>query len=98
MHQLICFSILFVVAVLLNVATASRMASDGNWGEAVGRLFFGPLAFFYIIHSVIYVATRLIRGPEAVAPYASSKLNYIAFVITLLGIVGAAAQRATPSM
>ncbi|MDP9835961.1 hypothetical protein J2T09_000703 [Neorhizobium huautlense] len=96
MHQLICFSILLVVAVLFNAVAAAKMASDGNWGEAVGQLFFGPLVFFYVTHSVIYFATRLIRGPAAVASYSASRLNYIAFVITLLGILGAAAQRATP--
>jgi hypothetical protein len=95
MHQAICVAVLLTVAVLLNGPLAARMAADGNWGEAVGRLFFGPAVFFYIVHSVIYYAVRISRGPAAVATYAASKLNYIALVISLLGIIGAVAQRVT---
>lgn len=96
MHQAISLSILLAIAVLLNAPLAARMAADGNWGEAVGNVFFGPIVFFYIVHSLIYYAVRILRGPSAVAAYAASKLNYIAFVISLLGILGAVAQRATP--
>ncbi len=94
MHQLISIAILLAVAFLFNAPLAANMASAGQWGEAVGRLFVGPVAFFYIAHSVVYYATRAARGADKVGTYAGSRLNYVALVITLLGILGALAQRA----
>lgn len=96
MHQAISVSILLAIAVLLNAPLAAKMATNGNWGEAIGSVLFGPLVFFYVVHSLIYYAVRFLRGKSAVAAYSASKLNYIALVISLLGILGAAAQRMTP--
>lgn len=94
MHQLISVSVLVVVALLLNAQVASQMANDGNWGEAAGLLLSGPLGLFLLSHIVIYYPVRLIRGSSALASFSASKLNYIAFVISLMGILGAVAQRA----
>ncbi|MGV1834156.1 hypothetical protein ACQZ6C_05300 [Rhizobium rhizogenes] len=96
MRQVICVGVLLIVAVLLNAPMAAKMAGDGNWGEAVGSMLFAPIVVFYFVHSLVYYATRFLRGPAAVATYATSKLNYIAFVISLLGVLGAVAQRMTP--
>lgn len=96
MHQLISVAVLLAVAVLLNGPLAMRMAADGNWGEAIGRLFFGPVVFFYLVHSVIFYAMRLFRRAEGGAGYATSRLNYISMVISLLGVLGAVAQRLAP--
>lgn len=96
MRQTICVAILLVIAVLLNASSAARMAADGNWGEAVGSLFFGPVVFFYIAHSLIYYAAYAVRGRAAIARYADSKVNHIALGISLLGILGDVAQRVAP--
>ncbi|WP_421363011.1 hypothetical protein [Agrobacterium rosae] len=96
MHQVICVFVLLVVSLLLNAQWATQIANDGNWGEAIGTLLIGPLGLFYFVHTIIYYAVRLIRGPSAVATYSASKLNYIAFAVSLLGILGAVAQRVQP--
>jgi hypothetical protein len=92
MHQVISLFIILTVTLLLNAQMAAQMASDGNWGEAVGLLLFAPLSIFFASHTLIYYALRLIRGSSALASYSASKLNYIALVISLLGILGAVAQ------
>lgn len=96
MRQAISVSILVVVGVLLNATYAAKMTAVGNWGEAIGSLFFGAIVLFYIIHSLIYFTVRLLSRSKAIAGYTASKLNYIACGITLLGILGAAVQRVTP--
>jgi len=92
-HQLISFTIVFVAAVALNLKSAAIAASDGNWGESVGNLVFGPLVFFFGVYTIVFFAVRLVRGKDAVAAYSASRLNYIAAVVTLLGVLGAAANR-----
>lgn len=96
MHQTICVAILLSVAALLNAPLAAKMAADGNWGEAAGRMFAGPIIVFYIVHTLVYYVMRLMRGRTAISTYAASRLNYIAFTITLLGILGAVARYARP--
>lgn len=96
MRQAVCVIILLAIAVLLNAPSAAQMAGDGNWGEAAGNLILGPIVIFYIVHSLIYYPVYALRGPAAVAPYTTSKINYIAFAISLLGVLGAVAQRAAP--
>ena len=93
MHQLISFTIVFLAAVALNLKSAAIDASNGNWGEGLGNLVFGPLVFFYGVHTIIYFAVRLVRGRDAIAAYSASRVNYIAAVVTLLGVLGAAANR-----
>ncbi|MGQ4274991.1 hypothetical protein [Terrihabitans sp. B22-R8] len=96
MRQIICIAIILAVSALCNAPLAARMASDGNWGEAVGQLVFAPLVVFYLVHSVIYYGTRLVRGRDALASYTNSKLSWIAFIVSVLGILGSAAQRVPP--
>lgn len=91
MHQLICVGVLLTLSFLLNAPLAARMASDGNWGEGLGILI-GPLVFFYLVHVPLYYAVRLVRG-AALASFTRSKLNYIAAVVGLAGILGTLAQR-----
>lgn len=92
MHQVISLFIILAVTLLLNARPAAQMASDGNWGEAVGLLFFGPLSIFFASHTMIYFALRLIRGSSTLGSYSASKLNYIALGISLMGMLGAVAQ------
>lgn len=87
-------SLTILVAVVLNLKTAAMMASVGNWGEAVGSMFFGPIVFFLIVQVVLFHATRLVRGSQAVAKFTTSRLNYISGLITLLGVLGAAVNPA----
>ncbi|MFC0243271.1 hypothetical protein [Rhodopseudomonas telluris] len=91
MHQVICVVVLLVLSLTLNAPVAARMAGDGNWGEGLGILV-GPVMIFYIVHAPIYYAVRLVRGP-ALASFAGSKLNYLAALIGLTGILGTLAQR-----
>ena len=96
MHQAISVVALFVVAFLLNAPFAAMVAADGNWGEAVGSLLIGPVVFYYAVHSLVYFTARFLRGRSAVATYTASRLNYVALAISVLGVLGAAAQRAIP--
>jgi hypothetical protein len=93
MHQLISFAVVFAIAVALNLRSAAIAASNGNWGEGLGNLVFAPLVFFYGVYTILFFAVRLLRGKDAVAAYSASRLNYIAAGITLLGVLGAAANR-----
>nr|WP_145994388.1 hypothetical protein [Mesorhizobium loti] len=82
-----------VPAVVLNLKSAAIMTSDGNWGGALGSMVFGPIVFFLILQAVLFYATRFLRGRQAVATFTTSRLNYVAGLITLLGVLGAAASR-----
>ncbi|XUY27491.1 hypothetical protein RMR21_003765 [Agrobacterium sp. rho-8.1] len=96
MHLTICIVLLLTVSAVLNASHAAQMAGVGNWGEALGEIAFGPLAFFFIAHVIIYYAIRAIRGREKLKSFSATKLNYIAFTLALMGILGAIAQRAGP--
>lgn len=91
MHQIISLGLILATAFLFNAGAAAEMASVGFWGEAVGRLFFAPIVFFYLVHTVVYFVVRLIRGKDRVRSYTRSRLNYIAAALTILGTIGAAA-------
>lgn len=92
MPQLLSLCVVVAVAVLLNLKTAAMMTSDGNWGGAVGAMLFGPIVFFLVVQAVLFYGTRLVRGPAAVATFTTSRLNYGAGLIALLGVLGAAAN------
>ncbi|MBB3947277.1 type IV secretory pathway VirB2 component (pilin) [Rhizobium skierniewicense] len=82
----------------MNAPYAAQMASDGNWGEAFGQMILGPLGFFLAAHVVIYYGLRLVRGPSKLKSFSATKLNYIALSLALMGILGAVAQRANPTL
>jgi heme/copper-type cytochrome/quinol oxidase subunit 2 len=91
MHQMIALALTLIVAVLLNGGAAAQMISAGYWGGAIGSLLFGPLIVFYVVHTLVYFVVRLIRGKDRVRSYTRSRLNYVAAVVAILGVVGAAA-------
>jgi hypothetical protein len=91
MHQIISLGLILATVFLFNARAAAEMASAGFWGWAVGQLFFGPVVFFFLVHTVVYLVVRLVRGKERVRSYTRSRLNYVAAVLTILGTIGAAA-------
>ncbi|WP_165358107.1 hypothetical protein [Mesorhizobium sp. Pch-S] len=93
MPQFLSLCVVVVLAVVLNLKAAAMMTSDGNWGGAVGSMFFGPIVFFLVLQAVLFYGTRLLRGRAAVATFTTSRLNYVAGLISLLGVLGAAANR-----
>lgn len=92
MPQFLSLCVVVAVAVLLNMKAAA-MSSEGNWGEALGSMLFAPIVFFLVVQAVLFYATRAVRGANAVAAFTTSRLNYVSAVITLLGVLGAAANR-----
>ena len=91
MAQVISIAILMVAVAVFQAGAAARLAADGNWGEALGRLVFGPLVFFFLIQAVLYYGTKLVRGHMGHG-FATSRLNYVSLAITLLGMLGRIAQ------
>lgn len=93
MHQTIAIGISLAIAVLLHGPLAAAEVSDGNWGSALGNLIFGPLVIFFLVHTIVYFLSRMIRGREKLASFSGSRLNYIAAAITILGILGSVANQ-----
>ncbi|WP_054313193.1 hypothetical protein [Mesorhizobium sp. 1M-11] len=93
MPQFWSLCLVVVAAVILNLKTAATMASAGNWGEAIGSMFFSPIVVFLALQALLFYATRLVRGGQAVATFTTSRLNYVAGLITLLGVLGAAVNQ-----
>lgn len=92
MHQIIALFLVVGVAFLLNAPRAAALAADGLWGYAAGRLVFGPILSFFVVQTILYFIVRAIRGREGVARFSRSRLNYIAALIAVLGMVGSAAN------
>lgn len=91
MHLIISLGMILAAAFLFNAAKAAEMASIGLWGYGVGQLFVAPILVFFFLHTLIYFAVRLIRGKDKLKSYTRSRLNYIAAVVSILGILGSAA-------
>lgn len=91
MPQFVSIALVLAVAFLLNVRRAAMAFGDGDWGTALGSLAVGPLLVFYAVHSVLYVAGRLLRGRDRMRAYTASRTNYAAAAVTVLGVLGAAA-------
>ncbi|MCD9031928.1 hypothetical protein LDO32_09365 [Luteimonas sp. Y-2-2-4F] len=90
MPQFVAIAVLLAVAFLLNVRRAATAVGDGDWGTALGSLTVGPLVVFYAVHTVLYVAGRLLRGRDRMRAYTASRTHYAAAVVALLVVVGAA--------
>lgn len=93
MHQIISLGLSFTAAIFFNLKAIAIASSVGNWGEALGRLLFAPVVFFFLAHTIIYGLVRAVRGKPKLASYAETKLNYIAAALTILGVMGSAASR-----
>lgn len=97
MAQAVSLAILTVAILLLQARTAAEMAGVGAWGEALGRLVFGPLLIFLIVQAVLFHGARLVRRGST-STYATSRLNYVSLAITILSILGRIAEEASRRM
>lgn len=89
-QQLSSLVMVLVTLMILSAGFVTGAASDGNWGEGVGALFIGPIVFFFIAHTILYLGARLVRGKDGVASYTASKINRIAALMTILAAIAAA--------
>lgn len=92
MHLLLALGATILAAVALNIKSAAIASSNGNWGGAVGDMLFGPIVVFFLIHTVLYYGTRLVRRKSLLKSYSRSRLCYISAAITVLGVIGSLGQ------
>ncbi len=62
------------------------MASDGNWGGALGVLV-GQLLFFYVVQAILYFGWRWLSGDRSRTLY-TSRINYLSLALGLLSLAG----------
>jgi len=92
MHLLLALGVTILTAVALNIKSAAVASSDGNWGGAVGAMIFGPVVVFFLIHTILYYGTRLVRRKSPLKSYSRSRLCYISAAIAILGVIGSLGQ------
>jgi len=89
-QQLSSLLLVFITLTILSAHVVTGAASDGKWGEGIGALIIGPLVFFFVAHTVLYIGARLVRGRDGVASYTASKINRISALMTILAVMAAA--------
>ncbi len=90
MQQFSSLVMVLVTLMILSAGFVTETTIDGHWGEGVGALFIGPIVFFFIAHTILYLGARLVRGKDGVASYTTSKINRIAALMTILAAIAAA--------
>lgn len=90
MRQAIVLGITLTTAFLLCAAPTARAMSDGAWGPALGTLLVGPLSVFVLTHAVVYFASGGLLAKSKVASFTQSRLNYVAALVAVLGVLGSA--------
>ncbi len=98
MPMTICVILLLLVSAIFNSVSAAQLAGAGAWGEASSILIASPLLIFFGMHVIIYYGLRLFVEPSKLSSFSNTKLNYIAFAVALMGILGEVAQRANPPL
>lgn len=81
-------SSLVLVFVTLTIFSANFVHAPST-GPSVGLLFIGPLVFYFIAHTMLYLGARIMRGRDGVASYTGSKLNRVSALMTVLAAIAA---------
>ena len=84
MQQFSSLLTVFMVVSIFSARFVSEAANEGNWVLAVGVFLLGPLAFFFVFHTILYLVIRVMRGREGVASYTSTKINCLSALVTIL--------------
>lgn len=87
MQQFSSLVTVFLIITVLSARHVTGAASDGNWGDGVGALFLGPLVFFFLVHTIFYLGTRILRGKASVASYVSTKINCLSALTTIMAAI-----------
>ncbi|WP_158667342.1 hypothetical protein [Agrobacterium bohemicum] len=89
-QQLSSLVLVFVTLTILSARFVTGAASDGPWGIGVGALFIGPLVFFFLAHTVLYLGAWIFRGRDGVASYTASKINRVSALMTIFAVMAVA--------
>ncbi len=90
MQQLSSLVLVFATLTILSAHFVTGAESSNRWGVGVGALFLGPLVFFFVAHTVLYLGARLFRGRGGVASYATTKINRVSALMTILATMAVA--------
>ncbi|GAK69178.1 hypothetical protein RRU01S_03_03510 [Agrobacterium rubi TR3 = NBRC 13261] len=90
MQQLSSLILVFVTLTILSAGFITGAASDGHWGVGIGALFIGPLVFFFVAHTVLYLGAWIFKGRDGVASYTASKINRVSALMTILAAIAVA--------
>ncbi|UHS57077.1 hypothetical protein [Agrobacterium vaccinii] len=90
MQQLSSLILVFVTLTILSAGFITGAASDGHRGVGIGALFIGPLVFFFVAHTVLYLGAWIFWGRDGVASYTASKINRISALMTILAAIAVA--------
>lgn len=90
MQQLSSLVLVFATLTILSARFVTGAESSDRWGAGVGALFLGPLVFFFIAHTILYLGAWIFRGRDGVASYATTKLNRVSALMTILAAMAVA--------